>query len=589
MQKSSHHQDPYQDRYQNQSFLFLFVRVRLSKPRGSQHFLTLPRQRNRRLNKWLTGFGTSAIAVFCLLGFTGEFGWTQTSQDIELEVGVVQRFGRQPTDQIILKATEGDRLTLTFLAGDRTPQTVQTPEVTLKISQQPLTESILEERLVLSNHRSFENAEAKANKLRQKGLQVEIAQPGSWQVWAKREVYQTPLLRRLLLVSLPAEIAKTAFLDTGLQNQQLTVNWQLNGYSYHRRELEITAGKGLIQVSRSKNDRDRRLYPGKLRIQPNAHGNFTLVNQVALETYLRGVVPHEVGADAPNAALEAQAIIARTYVLRNLRRFAVDDYQICADTQCQVYKGIGESWEPADQAIAATAGKVLTYNNELVDALYSSTTGGITAPFSDMWDGSDRPYLQAVIDSVSNIWDLSKVNLSSEENFRKFISLQKGFNEEDWDGLFRWRETSLMAKLNQDLRKYLERQKHPFVNFKTIQLLEVVERSPAGRAIAIKVTTDMGRLLLRKDEILQAFYAPLSTLFYLEPIYGADKTLKGYVFVGGGFGHGVGLSQTGSHRLADLGWSSDRILKFYYPGSELQPINDGIIFWQDPDPQSSNP
>ncbi len=587
MQKSSHHQDP----YQNQSFLFLFVGVHLSEPRGSQDFLTLSRQRNRRLNKWLTGFGTAALAVFCLLGFTGEFAWSKTSQDIELEVGVVQRFGRQPTDEIILQATEGDRLTLTFLAGDRTTQTLETTEVTLKISPQPLTTPTLEERLVLSNHRSFENAEAKANKLRQKGLQVEIAQPGSWQVWAKREVYQTPLLRRLLLVSLPAEIAKTAFLETGIQNQQLTVTWQLNGYSYHRRELEITAGKGLIQVSRSKNDREPRLYPGKLRIQPNAHGNFTLVNQVPLETYLRGVVPHEVGAGAPDAALEAQAIIARTYVLRNLRRFAVDDYQICADTQCQVYKGIGDTWPPADRAIAATAGKVLTYNNELVDALYSSTTGGVTAPFSDMWDGFDRPYLQAVIDSVANIWDLSKMNLSSEENFRKFISLEKGkgFNEEDWDGLFRWRETGLIAQLNQDLRKYLERQKHPLANFKTIQVLEVVERSPAGRVIVLKVTTDIGSLLLRKDEILQAFYAPLSTLFYLEPIYGADKTLKGYVFVGGGFGHGVGLSQTGSHRLANLGWSSDRILKFYYPGSQLQPINDKIIFWQDPDRQSSNP
>lgn len=575
-------QDGYQDRYEDRSFLFLLVRVGWSRPRGGQNFLSLPRQRNRRLSKWLRGVGTAGIAILCVVGFRGELGWSQPSQDIEIEVGVVQRFGRQLTDEMILEATEGDRLTLTFLGGNGTIKTLATPEVTLKISQQPLTEPILEERLVFSNHRSFENAEAKANQLRQKGLQVEIAQPGPWQVWAKREVYQTPLLRRLLLVSLPPELAKTAFLDKGLQNQELMVTWQLNGYSYHRRELDITAGKGLIQVSRSKNDRHRRLYPGKLRIQPNAHGNFTLVNQVPLETYLRGVVPHEVGAGAPNAALEAQAIIARTYVLRNLRRFAVDNYQICADTQCQVYKGIGDTWPPADRAIAATAGKVLTYNNELVDALYSSTTGGITAPFSDMWDGPDRPYLQAVIDSVTNIWDLSKMSLSTEENFRKFISLERGFNEEDWDGLFRWRETSMMPRLNQDLRKYLQRQKHPLVNFKTIQQIEVAERSPAGRVISLRVTTDLGPLLLRKDEILQAFYAPLSTLFYLEPIYGADKTLKGYVFVGGGFGHGVGLSQTGSHRLANLGWSSDRILKFYYPGSQLQQINDGISFWQDP-------
>jgi len=519
--------------------------------------------------------------VFCLLGLTGELAWTQTSQEIELEVGVVQRFGRQPTDELIIKATEGDRLTLTFLKGDRTERTLQAEEVKLEISQQPLPQPILEERLVLSSHRSFENAEAHANELRQQGIEVEIAQPGRWQVWAKRDVYKTPLLRRLLLISLPSEVAKTAFLSTEMRYQQSTVTWEIDGFVYHRRELEISAGKGVIQVSRSKDDKDERLYPGTLQVQPNAYGSFTLVNEVAIESYLRGVVPHEVGAGAPYAALEAQAIIARTYVLRNLRRFAVDDYQICADTQCQVYKGIGQSWPPADRAIAATAGKVLTYNNELVDALYSSTTGGITASFNDMWDGFDRPYLQPVVDSVANVWDLSQQNLSSEQNFRKFISLKTGFNEEDWDGLFRWREKSLMPELKQDLRKYLQDKKDPRANFKTIEEIKVVDRSNAGRVISLSVKTDRGSVLLRKDEILRAFYAPLSTLFYLERIYGADKKLKGYAFVGGGFGHGVGLSQTGSHNLAKLGWSSDRILKFYYPGSQIQSFTDSIVLWRD--------
>jgi len=64
-----------------------------------------------------------------------------------------------------------------------------------------------------------------------------------------------------------------------------------------------------------------RLYAGRMRLQPNAHGTYTLVNEVPLETYLRGVVPHEIGASAPYVAVEAQAIIARTHALRNLRRF----------------------------------------------------------------------------------------------------------------------------------------------------------------------------------------------------------------------------------------------------------------------------
>jgi SpoIID/LytB domain protein len=73
-------------------------------------------------------------------------------------------------------------------------------------------------------------------------------------------------------------------------------------------------------------------------------------------------------------------------------------------------------------------------------------------------------------------------------------------------------------------------------------------------------------------------------LFYLDPIYNPDKTLNGYAFVGGGFGHGVGMSQTGSYNLANLGWSSDRILSFYFPGAQVVPLNDGITFWRPENP-----
>jgi len=83
---------------------------------------------------------------------------------------------------------------------------------------------------------------------------------------------------------------------------------------------------------------------------------------------------------------------------------------------------------------------------------------------------------------------------------------------------------------------------------------------------------------LIKDEILRAFEPPRSTLFYLDPIYGTDG-LNGYSFVGGGLGHGVGLSQTGSYRLADLGWTPSRILNFYYPGTTLQPLNSSLMNW----------
>jgi hypothetical protein len=145
------------------------------------------------------------------------------------------------------------------------------------------------------------------------------------------------------------------------------------------------------------------------------------------------------------------------------------------------------------------------------------------------------------------------------------------------------------------------------------------------------VMTDRGEIILEKDEILRALYAPNSTLFYLEPVYepvtspqaksvapaapasspaptaveanpvpaptsavspnsspqpSPSPVLKGYAFVGGGFGHGVGMSQTGAYRLGRMGWSNSQILSFYYPGTQLQPLTNAITFWRDASPDA---
>jgi SpoIID/LytB domain protein len=432
--------------------------------------------------------------------------------------------------------------------------------------------------VVLSTHRSFETAEDTAEKWRQRGIDVEIAQPERWQVWAKREVYNTFLLRYLLLQSLQARGNESAYLDTQVQQQVPRASWVVNGNRYSSTRLDITADKNLIQVSQGQDGQNARLYAGRMRLQPNAYGTYTLVNEVPLETYLRGVVPHEIGANAPYTAVEAQAIIARTYALRNLRRFGVDNYQLCANTQCQVYQGLSGTVPNADRAIAATRGLVLTYQNQLVDALYSSTTGGVTASFSDVWNGADRPYLQPVVDTAVNMWNLSRQSLADEKNFQQFINLRQGFNETGWK-MFRWRKESSMEQITQDLQRYLQVNKSQRANFKKILWLQVVQRAPGGRILKLAVQTDRGIFELEKDEVRNAFSAPRSTLFYLQPLKKGNNPLWGYAFIGGGLGHGVGLSQTGSHRLAKLGWSSDHILNFYYPGTQIQFLGDGITFW----------
>jgi SpoIID/LytB domain protein len=301
---------------------------------------------------------------------------------------------------------------------------------------------------------------------------------------------------------------------------------------------------------------------------------------VPLETYLRGVVPYEIGADAPTQAIAAQAIIARTYALRNLRRFAADNYQLCATVHCQVYKGLNEANTVSDHAIAATEGLVLTYENELIDALYYSTSGGVTSRFSDVWNGEERSYLQPIIDATAPLWDLARYPLGNEANLRKFLTLQEGFNETGRSA-FRWQKISTITDITSHLRQYLQRTNDPLADFTTIESLKVQQRSPSGRILTLIVKTDNGLVKLHKNEVRSALAPPRSTLFYLEPIYNQQQQLIAYAFIGGGFGHGVGLSQYGAHHLAKLGWNAQQILDFYYPGTKLQPLNSSIVFFEE--------
>ncbi|NJN23370.1 MAG: SpoIID/LytB domain-containing protein, partial [Acaryochloridaceae cyanobacterium RL_2_7] len=305
---------------------------------------------------------------------------------------------------------------------------------------------------------------------------------------------------------------------------------------------------------------------------------------------------------APPTAVQAQSIIARTYALRNLRRFKIDNYELCATTQCQVYRGLDASTSSVDQAISATTGKVLTYSNELVDALYSSQTGGVTAQFEDVWEGQARPYLRSRIDAAPNqVWNLDNKPLSDEKNFRQFISLTKGFNEDTWSS-FRWKRESPLTEINQNLREFLKAEQHPLANFGSVQNLVVAKRSRGGRVQQLKVMTDIGEVILQKDEILRALDAPNSLLFYVDPqsksvegesrslapgaVAASQQVLEGFTFAGGGLGHAVGLSQAGSYRLSNIGYSAEQILKFYYPGATLQPLTSSIVYWRDSQPST---
>ncbi len=542
-----------------------------------------PLQRRTRREKQVLSkisfwrFSCNVLMTFCLLGLTAASGPEMKTKEVTLKIGIVQRFGAQPTAKLQLEPSKGDRLRLKFKVGNNTQTLLTQNPVQLETVMEALPQPAVEEVVVLGTYRTYESAEDNAQSWRNQGIKVEIAQPERWQVWAKRNVYNSPLLRRLLLESLEAAGKKTVSLETRILSQVPRLSWVVNGKRYSESSLEIGTDKNLIRVNQGEKPGNARLYAGRMTLQPNAYGTYTLVNEVPLETYLRGVVPYEIGTNAPTAAMEAQAILARTYVLRNLRRFAIDDYQLCADTHCQVYYGLNGVAANTDKAIAATRGMVLTYKNQLVDALYSSTTGGVTASFSDVWNGEDRPYLRPVVDASINIWDLSQQNLADEQNFQKFINLKKGFNESEWD-LFRWRKETNLADITKGLQKFLLVKNSPYSKFKTIEAMAVVKRSSSGRILELAVKTEIGTFILHKDEVRSAFFAPTSTLFYLEPLNKGQSSLWGYAFIGGGLGHGVGLSQTGAQNLAKLGWPTPKILQFYYPGTQIKILSNEIQF-----------
>lgn len=496
-----------------------------------------------------------------------------TPENPILHIGIVQRFGRSETDQVELAAPTGSLLTLEFAQADGSTQTQRTPRVSIGIVNRALTTPETVYRLILSSHKSFESAEANANHWQSLGISTEIAQPQEWQVWANRAYTPQQLIQ--IQQYAQKEGIPHVRLEVQERRERAELSWVHEHFRYHRTRLRVTSDAGYLRV----NDH---YYAGSITFQPNAYGSYTVVNAVPLETYLRGVVPHEVGPGAPFAAMAAQAILARTYALKNLHRFQVDDYQLCANTHCQVYKGLTGTHPRADEAIRQTSGLVLTYNGELVDAVYSSTNGGISAAFEDVWDGDPRPYLRPQADIAHRAPQGEErhqpgkpLDLRQESSFQAFLAQREGFNEAGVSRLFRWEFSLSLEELNTQLRAGQDYLGIPMPTWSSIAGMQILERSASGRVqvmqLDLQTAEGIRSILLRKDQVRLAFPRLYSTLFRIEPLKQGER-LAGYRFIGGGFGHGVGLSQYGSYTLARQGFNAAQILAFYYPGTTLAPL-----------------
>jgi SpoIID/LytB domain protein len=443
----------------------------------------------------------------------------------------------QPPAPLRLRSGSG-LLTLVDAAGRR----FQAPELVLHWRWQPLAEPRLWQRQVLGPFASFESAEAAALGWRSLGVQAVIARPAEWEVWA-------PL-------SAPAPAGGP---QPRRQEIRQVGRWQP--------ELRRTQGpellQGPIRLEAPGGLRwQKGVFAGPFRLQGDAYGSWTLLEQVPLERYLAGVVPHEIGAGAPAAALAAQAVLARTWALRNLHRYEADGYHLCSDTQCQVYDDPRQAAPAVLRAIASTRHQVLSAGGQPLHAVYHASNGGVAAGFEEVWSGAPLPYLRSFVDGPTPLVAALPLPLSPA-GLEKLLNGGSSAYGADHP-VFRWRRQLSAAQIAAALRKQA-----PALG--TPQRLKVLERGPSGRVLALEISSSGETVVLRLDAIRRTLRTLPSTLFRIRSVAPGL-----WSFEGGGFGHGAGLSQAGAIDLARRGWDVGRILQRYYPGSRLVPLT-GLV------------
>lgn len=320
-------------------------------------------------------------------------------------------------------------------------------------------------------------------------------------------------------------------------------------------------------------------YRGTGDVVVNSRGTLAGVNQVRLEEYLYGVLPRELPPTVwPEAeAQKAQAVAARTYALRGMGKRKSDGYDLLPTTSDQVYSGVSVEHPISTQAVDATAGVVATYNGALIEALFSSTTGGHTSSNEEIYNSDPVAYLRGVPDAQrGQAFD----HVPSLEVFKrhanpKSLRAEKdGDFEANWSRYHRWVIDWTLDEITDVVDDFAGKP------VGRVTAINVVERGPSGRATRIEYVTEDTVLVDTKDRIrssLKYFNASgtksslLSTLFYIEPVSDPrTKQLVGFKAYGGGWGHGIGLSQTGAVGMAEKGRTYEEILKHYYQGITLE-------------------
>ena len=341
----------------------------------------------------------------------------------------------------------------------------------------------------------------------------------------------------------------------------------------------------------------------------------TAINIIPIEDYLTSVISSEMSATASLELLKAHAVISRSWLLNKLKvangklkvimhpdntanfelstlpsqlikwydHEAHKNFDVCADDHCQRYQGITRTSTPqAIEAVFATRGEVLMYEEEICDARFSKCCGGAFEEFQNCWENVKHPYLIGQRDSKT---ETRLPDLTKEAEADKWIrtspaafcnthtkqvlsQVLNNYDQETTD-FYRWRVCYSQQELSELIHK------RSGIEFGKIIDLIPVERGTSGRLVRLKIVGTLRTLIIGKElEIRRTLSSShlYSSAFVVDKEYKEDEKEipSRFILTGSGWGHGVGLCQIGAAVMGEQGYKYKEILSHYYPGSAIE-------------------
>ena len=411
------------------------------------------------------------------------------------------------------------------------------------------------------------------------------------------------------------------------QGQEISITADSSYFTGERIKVIPTQLTGRIRLCNVNRSQGIPAYRGQLELLRTQDG-IAVVNELPLEEYLYSVVPSEMPASYPLEALKAQAICARTYAYGHMLHAAYPQYGAHVDdsTSYQVYNNITES-DSTTTAVKETYGSLIkTSEGTPADTYYYSTSCGVgttaniwkteeaqkitylksnrlNASYFEQTENGRTEHTQTMADGYEKIPETQEEDLGEEDTFREFISSTQAGDYESREAWYRWSYQvkeidvermceTLQKRYQTNERLILTLKDGDYISqevkaFSKVKDISVVKRGAGGVADEVVIVTDKGTFKVISEYNIRAVLCDGKTkavrqdgsevsmpnllpsgFFVMEPSHD-KKNVVGYNIIGGGFGHGVGMSQNGAKNMALQGLNAEQILNFFYEGCEI--------------------